>query len=141
MAELKDLFYHGQIQQIKRVLDKMTPDQIDKGLNSFVDGDSNWSQCFFAQALEMDKNYDKKGNAEFWVMRTLGLESIVPVRIVYNIFDGAGGNLGWSRQKLGEFCSNIRDDKRPQEVLDLIKSLKIDWNNVEGREMVMSCKP
>lgn len=139
--DVRDIFYHGIHQQVRRVLNKMTDDQIDKGLTAFEDGASNWSHCFFARALEMDKNYiDSKRPAEFWVMDQLGLESIIPVRIVYGLFDGVGKKISFTRDKLKEFISNVRDERRPEEVLALLQSLDQDtWTNIENTSVEMSC--
>lgn len=141
--EVKDIFYHGIHQQVRRVLNKMTDDQIDKGLTAFEDGGSNWSECFFARALEMDKNWAGSGyklGPERWIAAELGLESVMPVRIVYTLFDGVGRNISFTPTTLKEFITNVRDERRPEEVLAVLKSLDQDtWSRVENIPVEMTC--
>lgn len=122
MADVRDLFYHGMRQQIRRVLDALGPERIDKGLTAFETGASNWSACFFARAFpEINLNH---GNAELRVAQALGMgDNRVPMRIVYHTFDGASHFM--TKQQLRDFIENIRDESRPSEVLELLKQIGV----------------
>jgi hypothetical protein len=133
MTDVQDLFYHGVRQQIRRVLSAMTDDEIDRGLDAFTNGASNWSECFFAQALEMNKHnwsaeaasIPRSGRAnapERWIADRLNLTSHIPVRIVYNLFDSMPfGRM--TKEQLRDFISDVREERRPAEVLALLKEV------------------
>lgn len=124
MADVRDIFYHGIRQQIRRVLDAMGDERIDKGLTAFEDGASNWQHCFFARAFKGELDL-MAGNPEYQLAKALGFgTNRVPVRIVYNIFDGNG--LDMTKDELKQFITAVRDESRPEEVLQLLKSLDMD---------------
>lgn len=124
MAEVETLFYHAIRQQLRRVLGKMTEEQIDAGLTAFEDGSRNWSQCFFARALRPHVLH-----SEYDVVRILGLESPMPVRILYTMFDQAHGSRMTSSE-LYQFLASVRDESRPDEVNKLLRSM--NWKNSEA---------
>jgi len=122
MANVNDLFYHGIRQQIRRVLDLLGDERIDKGMTAFEDGEKNWSQCWFARALAPARLHSEDD-----VCRILGLTSTdgrpnrVPVRIIYRTFDECSTFI--TRQDLINLITSIRDESRPKEVLELLRSL------------------
>lgn len=125
MAEIKDIFYHGVRQQVRRVLMAMGPERIEMGLTAFETGESSWSDCFFARAFpELDLN---EGNPERTISDALGMHgNYIPMRIVYVIFDGAGAMM--TKTQLKEFIVDIvAGDKaiaveRNAAIEDLIRS-------------------
>lgn len=133
---VKDAFYHGLRDQVRRVLSVMSDEEIEAGLTAFDTGASNWSSCFFARALP-DLCLTMSFNPTVDIQRRLGLESPVPVRIVWNLFDGCDFMGQMTKEKLREFVHNIRENRRPEEVLALLRSL--DTNNIEA-EVTTSCQ-
>lgn len=137
MANVNDLFYHGIRQQVRRVLELLGEERTDKGLTAFEDGASNWSQCFFARALEPERLH-----SEIDVARILGLTSptsktgfnLVPVRIIYRTFDGMSTVI--SRKELHDFIVSVRDESRPDEVMQLLRS--INYEGAAETPVVMS---
>ncbi len=122
MANIQDLFYHGIRQQIRRVLVLLGEERTDKGLTAFEDGSSDWSHCFFARALA-----PARLNDEWCVARELGIDTVIPIRIVYRTFDGQGRWI--NRDELKKFIEAVRDESRPSEVMELLKS--IDYKGSE----------
>ena len=126
--DVNTLFYHGIRQQIRRVLDLLGPERIDAGMTAFEDGASNWSQCWFARALAPERLRDEND-----VCRILGLYSAngrpntVPVRIIYRTFDGLSPLI--TKEELAKLILDIRDESRPSEVMDLLRS--IDYTDAE----------
>jgi len=122
MADVRDLFYHGMRQQIRRVLDAMGPERIDMGLTAFETGMSSWSACFFARAFpEVNLN---SVDPERKIAQLLGMgDNRVPMRIVYHTFDGASHFM--TKQQLRKFIEDIRDESRPSEVMDLLKQIGV----------------
>lgn len=138
MANVQDLFYHGIRQQVRRVLNILGDERIDKGLTAFEDGGSNWSQCFFARALAPSRLHNEKDVARILNLYSVSGElNLVPVRIVYRTFDGASTMI--TRGELRDFIVAVRDESRPSELLDLLRS--INYSNVETTpvEMAPSC--
>lgn len=133
---VQDIYYHGVRDQIRRVISKMTEDQLDRGMTAFENGASNWSHCFFARALRGEVNLDnyRDGGPEQKIMRVLGIDTPVPIRIVYCTFDGLGRTM--TRKQLAQFIEDVRDESRPQEVLDLIKG--IDYSGAAERPITAS---
>lgn len=140
--ELSNLYYHGIREQIRRVLTLLGEERVDKGLTAFEDGGSNWGSCFFARALAPERL-----SSEFDVCRILGLVkpviskshglNVVPVRILYHTFDGCSKLM--TKKELCDFIVYVRDESRPDEVMQLLRSL--DYTGVEETpvEMVGSC--
>lgn len=132
---LQDVFYHGIRSQIRRVLSAMTDDEIDRGLTAFVDGQKNWSHCFFARAcpaLQLDH-----GMPEQKLQQHLGIPTPIPIRIVYCTFDNHG--VAMTRDEMLKFIRDCRtaDDGVSQDVLDLLKS--VNYADVESKEIGVSC--
>lgn len=128
MPDVRDLFYHGVRHQIRRVLDAMGTDRIDAGLTAFEDGASNWASCFFARAYPELRFYSTP-QAEYAIAEALGMgTNRVPMRIVYRTFDGYG--IDMTKEQLRSFIEAIRDESRPDEVLDLLRS--IDYTDTES---------
>jgi hypothetical protein len=134
--DIRDAFYHGIHQQIRRVITLLGPERTDKGLSAFEDGASNWSQCFFARALAPETLSNEED-----VARILGLYqhngagskgqrryNVVPVRIVYQTFDGLSTMM--TKEMLYKFISDIRDESRPSEVMNLLKSINYDEKKI-----------
>lgn len=143
---LQDVFYHGIRSQIRRVLSAMTDEEIDRGLTAFVDGQKNWSHCFFARAcpaLDLDQRSTTIGlgetilGPEEKLQRHFNIPTPVPIRIVYCTFDGHG--VAMTREQMRDFIKEVRtsDDGVSQEVLDLLKS--VDYAGVEDREVSVAC--
>lgn len=135
MADVRDLFYHGMRQQIKRVLDAMGEERIDNGLTAFEDGGSNWSACFFARAFpELNLN---SFNPEAQIARALGMgDNKVPMRIVYHTFDGASHYM--TKDQLKQFIVDVRDEKRPSEVMQLLRSINVNESQLD-KPVEFSC--
>lgn len=120
--DVRDIFYHGMRSQIRRVLDAMGPERIDKGLTAFEDGASNWGQCFFARAYPELRLMGYQ--PELQISQALGMgDNRVPMRIVYHTFDGASHFM--TKQQLRNFIEAIRDESRPSEVLDLLRQIGV----------------
>lgn len=135
--DVRDAFYHGIREQVRRVLGLLGEERTDKGLTAFEDGASNWSHCFFARALAPERLHD-----EYDVARILGLTTenvdrplnLVPVRIVYRTFDGCSTMI--TKKELEQFIVSVRDESRPDEVMKLLKS--IDFKDVETTPVRMA---
>jgi len=135
---LQDVFYHGVRQQLRRVLVAMGPERVDMGLTAFEDGASNWSNCFFARAypdLELD-NYHRDSKPEWMLANELGFKTLLPIRMVYCTFDGAGATM--TKDQLRKFVEDVRDDLRPDAVNELLRTL--DFSKVESDEALSSCR-
>lgn len=137
MADVADMFYHGIREQIRRVLTLLGDERVDKGLTAFEDGASSWSSCFFARAF-----LPQRIHCEQDVARILGLETkdgrlnLVPVRIVYYTFDGCSSMM--TEAELKEFIVSVRDETRPSEVMNLLRS--INYADVESRPVSMEAR-
>lgn len=122
---IQDIFYHGIRDQIRRVLTTMGPERVEKGLTAFVDGASSWSSCFFARAypdLELSA-FD----AEHQLMKTLGLRTTIPIRIVYCTFDGAG--IVMTKQQLRDFIQATLTESDTETVNKFLAT--IDYSAAE----------
>lgn len=156
MPDFALMQHHARAHQIRRCLQAMSDEQIDSGLTAFDNGASSWSNCFWARVFEgfdlykigADGYTAKRGDKhrshyaiEWFIADRLGLESNMPVRIVYNLFDGDGVRNGMSRGQLRDFIHRARleGDHDPQ-VLQLLAEL---GNDVESAELVWSggCSP
>ena len=125
---LNDAYYHGIRQQIRRVLNILGDERIDKGLTAFENGDSTWSQCFFARALAPERIYDEDDVCRILgLMHPAGYPNRVPVRIVYRTFDGCSSLM--THEQLQKFIEDVRDESRP-EVISLLRS--INYSSVES---------
>lgn len=127
---LQDIFYHGVRDQIRRVISQMTDQEIERGLDAFQTGGSNWSHCFFARALpalELDS-----GKPESKLREHFGLSDTIPIKIIYCTFDGASV---MARADLAKFIHDLRFGS----VDDTLAQLKaIDFSQAEKKEIV-SC--
>lgn len=134
--EVGNLFYIGIRQQIRRVLNELGPERTDLGLTAFEDGASNWHECFFARALAKDEIFNRERN-EIGVAKALNLvyadgrPNLIPVRIVYATFDGNSKLI--TRDELNEFIVAVRDGQRPEEVLEVLKS--VDYSGAKDRAL------
>lgn len=124
---VQDIYYHGVRDQIRRVLGRMTEEQLDKGMTAFENGGSNWSHCFFARAF----GGLASGDAEQKLMKHLDLDTPIPIRIVYCTFDGMGRTM--NRKQLRQFIEDVRDESRPEEVLTLIRG--VNYAGAEDRQV------
>ena len=139
MADLTHLYYQGIQQQIRRVLTLLGEERTDKGLTAFEDGASNWSSCFFARAL-----LPQRIHSELDVCRALNLTStntksgynVIPVRIVYYTFDGCSSMM--TKGELADFITAVRDESRPDEVMELLRS--INYADLESRPVSMEAR-
>lgn len=125
---LQDIFYHGVRDQIRRVISQMTDAEINRGLDAFQTGGSNWSHCFFARALpqlELDH-----GKPESKLRDHFGLSDTIPIKIIYCTFDGASV---MARADLAKFIHDLRFGS----VDDTLEQLKaIDFSRAESKEIV-----
>lgn len=146
--KVADAYYHGIRHQVRRVLSAMTDDEIDRGIDAFETGSSNWSHCFFARALDMDEHktewhlaidpqFPRVEAPTIWIRNRLKLESHVPVRIVWHLFDGLGSGRTMSRDELKQLIVDLREDRRPAEVLELLRSLDLGID--EQKPIEVSC--
>jgi hypothetical protein len=131
MADIRDLYYHGIRQQIRRVLNKLGPERTEKGLTAFEDGASNWSECFFARALEGECNLGRHGDPSWQIANALEMDTVVPIKIVWHLFDGVGDGKTMSKEELHQFVKavaseNLTEDQ--QKVEDFLKT--IDFSSV-----------
>lgn len=124
---IQDIQYHGVREQVSRVLKLMTNDEIDAGLTAFEDGASSWSACFFARALPA--LHLDAGQPEQKLMDHFNFRTVIPIRMVYCTFDGAGAQM--TAQALRQFIEAVRDDRRPAEVNEILR--QIDFAGVEDR--------
>lgn len=123
MPNIRDAYFHGVRQQLRRVIQALGPDRTDDGLTAFIDGASSWSSCFFARALpglELDLSSDPSED----IRRELKLETKVPVCITWNTFDGCGVTM--SKDQMQQFIQDVLDETRPQEVMELLAGLNLD---------------
>jgi hypothetical protein len=134
--EVGNLFHIGIRQQIRRVLNALGPERTDMGLTAFEDGQSNWHECFFARALAKDETFINQRN-EIGVAKALNLvyddgrPNLIPVRIVYATFDGNSKLI--TRQELNDFITAVRDGQRPEEVMDVLRS--VDYTDARNRAL------
>lgn len=132
---VNDIFYHGIRSQVRRVLNLLGDERIDNGLTAFEDGASNWSQCFFARALAPERLHSEDDVCHILGLKTAeGKPNRVPVRIIYRTFDGCSTMI--TRKQLQDLITQIRDESRPDEVLELLRS--IDYTNVEETPVIMA---
>lgn len=130
MSDMRDMIYHANLQQIRRVLNAMGSERIEQGLTAFDNGASNWNQCFFARAFP---EFDLSWTPEGIIMQQLGIPSPVPIRIVYQTFDGVNKGL-MTKNVLRTFIEAVLDERRPQEVLNVIRSI-----NYDAEEEIIKC--
>jgi hypothetical protein len=135
LMDVNVAFYHGITHQIRRVLGAMTEEEIDKGIDAFETGSSDWSNCFFARALEGRKEFTEH-RGELGVAMALGLSNnsrlgynLVHIRLIYHTFDSCSTFL--TRDELKRLITDIRDESRPSEVMNLLK--QIDYTGVEEK--------
>lgn len=136
--DVRDAFYHGIRQQIRRVLTLLGDERIDKGLTAFEDGSKDWGNCFFARAFMPERIH-----SEYDVCDILGLvdgkkRNVVPVRIVYRTFDECSTMI--TREQLRDFIVSVRDESRPDEVMSLLKSLNYKDVETQAPREFETCK-
>lgn len=134
MADMRDVIYHGVRQQIRRVLQKMTDEELDRGIDAFETGASTWAHCFFARALDMEAHKTVAYNWRFgrkvyadpvqWIMVRLEIDSPVPIKLIYQTFDGMSHAI--KRSEMKEFITSLRDERRPDEVMALLRGINYD---------------
>lgn len=123
MADVRDLFYHGIRQQIRRVLTAMGDKRIEAGLTAFENGASNWSACFFARAYP-ELQLGVGGNPELQISRALGMgQNVMPMRIVYSLFDNIGRGKTMSKSELNAFVADFVNDVKDPDKLAAINTL------------------
>lgn len=126
---VNDIFYHGIRSQIRRVLEALGDERIDAGLTAFEDGHSSWSDCFFARALAPARLHNEVDVCrELNFFSTSGAPNLVPVRIIYRTFDGLSSMI--TKQELVKLIIEIRDESRPDEVMQLLRS--INYTDVDS---------
>jgi len=119
---VNDIFYHGIRSQVRRVLGLLGDERIAKGLTAFEDGASSWSQCFFARALAPARLHSEDDVCRILDLRTTeGDLNRVPVRIIYRTFDGLSPLM--KKKELMDLIVAIRDESRPDEVMQLLRSI------------------
>lgn len=123
---LQDVFYHGIRDQIRRVLTRMSDLEIERGLTAFEDGSSSWSHCFFARACP-DLGLDH-GLPEQKLMAHFGLPSPVPIRIVYQTFDGAGVTM--KQWDLAKFVREVRLGENSSAIDEVLRGISFDETKV-----------
>lgn len=128
-----DIHYHGVRDQIRRVISKMTPEQLDAGMTAFQNGSSSWANCFFARAF--GGQTEAVDSPEKFLMEQLDLSTPVPIRIVYCTFDGLGKTM--TRAQLADFIRSVREGENLDQTLAVVKS--IDYTGVESREVATVC--
>lgn len=119
MPDVRDVFYEGIRQQVKRVVNLLGPERTEKGLEAFENGSSTWSHCFFAQALAPQRLH-----SELDVCEALGLTSettksgynIVPVRIVYYTFDQVSSMI--TKNQLRDMMRDMIEEDDAVKTLD-----------------------
>lgn len=140
--DLHAALYHGVLHNVRRVIDALGPERTDKGLTAFEDGQSNWSQCFFARAFAPEVMLSHLPDPEGVICRELGIlnkegkPNRVPVRLVWRTFDSCSHII--TRQKMYEFISSVRDESRPSEVMELLRG--IDYTGAEDTPISMTAE-
>ena len=135
--DLKTVMYHGRIQLLRTMVDALGQNRLAKGLTAFDDGESTWSECFFARAFEGEMNLRSR-TAENQIKSKLGMKSIVPIRFTWQAFDSAR-STGIDRKELQRLLREIMVTKD-------LESLNLELNplvNVpsydEGKECILTC--
>ncbi len=135
MADVRDLFYHGVRHQMRRVLQALGPERVDKAMTAFDDGQSSWSQCFFARAFP-EFDLASMNSPEYFLATKLGFKGITPIRIVWHTFDSL--NHYMTKSQMIDFVNAVRDDMRPAEVMELLRSLNLP-NNMSDTPVEVTC--
>lgn len=123
MADVRDLFYHGVRHQMRRVFQALGPERLDNAITAFEDGHSSWSDCFFARAFP-ELNLNSTPNPEKLLASKLGFSGITPIRIVWHTFDSL--NHYMTKSQMVDFVNAVRDDMRPAEVVELLRSINLN---------------
>lgn len=131
MPDINDLFYHGIRESMRLVLNAMGEERLDKGLTAFEDGSHDWSNCFFARAFKGELNLHSS-DPEGDIARVLKLYRPVsdppmqpnrlPIRTIWHTFDNASTLI--TAAELRQFITDVRDEKRPDDVMRLLRSLR-----------------
>lgn len=141
MPDVSTMVYHGIRQNVRRVLEALGPERVEKGLTAFDDGESNWDQCFFARAFQGEARLGRHNGGHIdptnHICLLLGdpkLTLRVPVQLLWHAFDKMAGPH-WTREEMRKFVNDVLDESRPAEVIELLRSI-----NVEAVEkMEFSC--
>lgn len=137
--DISEVFYHGIREQVKRVVGLLGEERTEAGMSAFVDGASSWSHCFFARALMPER----LGN-EYDVARLLGLQrdngtlNLVPVRLVYQTFDGLSSMISKDdlRTMLRELLEESYDDLRVPETSTTVKDANAWLAKTSGQNLL-----
>lgn len=105
---------------IRQVLDKLSDDEFDRGLHAFEDGASNWSRCFFAQALP-HLRLNTCADPERVLMIHFNFKTYQQIRAVWQTFDGMGQHI--TRAEMVQFMQDVRDQRRPDELMQLLRNV------------------
>ena len=140
-------FYHGIRQQVRRVLKALGPERVEKGLTAFEDGNHSWSHCFFARAFSGECNLAVVGDPESLIQHKLGIDSRVPIRIVWNLFDQYDHYLRqddkmlMTTKEFRSFIEGFLDEQREPEVINLLRSLDADTplSTLGDRKVTVAC--
>lgn len=142
MPDVSTMIYHGVRQNVRRVLEALGPERIEKGLTAFEDGESNWDECFFARAFKGEAHLGHPSTAlteaypavvkgrDFidpskhicLLLNDPNLRMLVPVKMIWHAFDKMAGQH-WTRADLQQFVNDVLDESRPAEVIELIRSM------------------
>lgn len=150
--KLSHIFDEAKYQHIRRVLKALGPERIDKALTAFDDGKSNWSQCFFARAVqgEVDLNkaswktipadISKRGiiGPEYELMKLLGLSDAVSIRFVWQSFDSAHAT-GMTRKKLKSMIEEILAVESAKDISKEMEQFLNEVNFDPNQQMAMDC--
>lgn len=139
--DIQDVFKEARYHHVRKVLQALGPDRVAKAMTAFENGASSWSECFFARALKdevdltnyitlpLDIQKRRISNPEYQIMQALGIETVVPIRLVWHAFD----SHGMTRKQLQAMIDEILDDQPSKETLDFINS--IDFDQYETKEL------
>lgn len=120
---IQDAFYHGRIMHIRNVLTALGPIRVTKAMTAFDDGQSNWSECFFARAFQGE--LDLHRNPEQQIKAAIGLKSIVPIRFVWRSFDSAR-ETGMTRATLEKLIKEIMTQQHSDAAEKFLRSIEFD---------------
>lgn len=125
---LDNMYYHGIRENIRRVLNVLGDERIDKGLTAFDTGASSWAQCFFARALAPAALHTEFDVARELAMTTSdGRWNLVPIRTIYRTFDGRSNQI--TKAQLKKFIEDVRWEKHTSSVNKFLASL--DFSNLD----------
>ena len=129
--DLQTIFYHARIVHLRNVLTALGPVRVAKGMTAFDDGESNWSNCFFARAFKGELNLNH--NAEHRIQNALHLPTRVSIRFTWRAFDSAK-DTGMTREALKDMIEKITAKTNDEAVDKFLAS--IEFNESEPVELV-----